>query len=218
MVRMLCSEQTVASPVPLGRHGFCPVLRGFHTVQGRCAGRQMLPHRQVLPVFLCSHDGHRRRKVQQNRAPASGPGLAMGSGGSSSDCHSCERQRHPGFLLPIFMRRRTSPMPTKPMTHRPSRCWCRRPPPKRRPRVRTRIRLLKTSRRTTAAPSRRTTSRTPATQTRPRPSRSGKPTRRTRRMRRRTTRPSRQTRTLLPSRLRTWLPPWIRSRHPSPSR
>jgi hypothetical protein len=56
----------------------CPVSLGFHTVQALARGRQSLPHRQVLPVFLCYPRGRAAQKIQQNRRPCIWPALCDG--------------------------------------------------------------------------------------------------------------------------------------------
>src|SRR3954468_4376337 len=52
---------------------FFPVLLAFYALQGASAGRQTLPHRQVLPVFLCCPHRLPAQKIQQNREPGIWP-------------------------------------------------------------------------------------------------------------------------------------------------
>jgi flagellar hook-length control protein FliK len=59
--------------------GFSPVLLGFHTVQRAGFGRQSLPHRQLLPAFLCCRDRGSRKKRSEIAGGASGPPVATAS-------------------------------------------------------------------------------------------------------------------------------------------
>ena len=64
--------------MPLSAGHFCPLFKAFHTVRSVTGGRQSLPHRQVLPVFLCCRQALAFQKIQQNRGSAIGPSLASG--------------------------------------------------------------------------------------------------------------------------------------------
>jgi hypothetical protein len=51
--------------MPSGLADICPVSLGFHTVRALAHGRQSLPHRQVLPVFLCCPTGRLSKKFNK---------------------------------------------------------------------------------------------------------------------------------------------------------